>query len=290
MRLEWSKKLKYRKKFLKVFQIELVNSIVQAKKVPQFSSQLFSVNFWVQNIFVDSADGMECFFDLLLEVSNSLLSHWVEVEFLYDFDKKADEGAYETDVQEFFGENLSVDKFLNWLEELFSEVGTALVQKSGEDWVGEKFVDALAESQSQVQVFFNVQCWVEVKVGFFVLTEIGVGIKVDLEIFDEAFERDEYVFEMSFEEEFFFEELLVYSEKVSKDFDDVDFEIGESGDKIEVLVAIEIFFVFDPVLELVVVGEFGVFGRDDQGHFLSEILWLDGFAVAEKVICHNFVD
>ncbi len=123
---------------------------------------------------------MKCFFHLLLEVGNSLLSHWVEVEFLYYFDKKADEGADKTDVQEFFGENLSVDKFLNWLEELFSEVGTALVEKSGEDWVGEKFVDALAESQSQVKVFFNVECWVEVKERLFVLTEIGGGIKVDL--------------------------------------------------------------------------------------------------------------
>jgi hypothetical protein len=56
---------------------------------------------------------MECFLHLLLEVRNSLLSRCVDVEFLYDFDKKADEGADETDVQEFFGENLSVGKFLN---------------------------------------------------------------------------------------------------------------------------------------------------------------------------------
>jgi hypothetical protein len=123
-----------------------------------------------------------------------------------------------------------------------------------------------------------------------VLTEVGGGIKVDLQVFDEAFERGEYIFEMSFEEEVFFEELLVYSEEVSKDFDDVDFEIGDSGDKIEVLVAIEIFFVFDPVLELVVVGEFGVFGGDDQGHSLSEVFGLNGFTVAEKVVSHNFVD
>jgi hypothetical protein len=95
---------------------------------------------------------------------------------------------------------------------------------------------------------------------------------------------------MSFEEEVFFEEFLVYSEEIAKDFDNIDFYIGESGDKVQVLIAIEIIFVFDPILKLMVVGEFRVFGGDDEGHLLCEILGLNGFAIAEKVISQDFVN